>query len=130
LHADELALLFTGARAQPSAQRPIVTQIIEDEGDDLTPGSEEAQPLQQQPPPVSEPAETAPESAELESATPNPPQIHPNLLSAPPPTGLFAIDQLGVDRRLLLNRKRQVKMYRVWMQAKFRKLAEPEASSS
>ncbi|KAJ7790890.1 methyltransferase [Mycena olivaceomarginata] len=130
LHADELALLFTGARAQPSAQRPIVTQIIEDDGDDLTPGSEEVQPIQQQPPPVSEPAETAPESAELESATPNPPQIHPNLLSAPPPAGLFTIDQLGVDRRLLLNRKRQVKMYRVWMQAKFRKLAEPEASSS
>ncbi|KAJ7308584.1 methyltransferase [Mycena albidolilacea] len=127
---DELALLFTGARAQPSAQRPIVTQIIEDEGDDLTPGSEEVQPLQQQPLPVSEPAETAPESAELESATPNPPQIHPNLLSAPSATGLFTIDQLGVDRRLLLNRKRQVKMYRVWMQAKFRKLAEPEGSSS
>lgn len=35
---------------------------------------------------------------------------------------LFSIDQLRVDRRLLLNRKRQLKMYRVWMQAKFRKL--------
>ncbi|KZV88186.1 methyltransferase [Exidia glandulosa HHB12029] len=38
-----------------------------------------------------------------------------------PDTGvpLFAVDKLGVDRRLLVNRKRQLKMYRVWMQGKF-----------
>lgn len=35
---------------------------------------------------------------------------------------LFSTEQLRIDRRLLLNRKRQLKMYRVWMQAKFRKL--------
>ena len=35
---------------------------------------------------------------------------------------LFSIEQLGVDRRLIVNRKRQLKMYRVWMQGKFRKL--------
>jgi hypothetical protein len=29
--------------------------------------------------------------------------------------------QLGVDRRLLVNRKRQLKMYRVWMQGKFQR---------
>lgn len=29
--------------------------------------------------------------------------------------------QLGVDRRLLLNRKRQLKMFRVWMQGRWRK---------
>ncbi|KAI0256007.1 methyltransferase [Lactifluus subvellereus] len=34
---------------------------------------------------------------------------------------LFTIEQLGVDRRLLVNRKRQLKMYRVWMQGKFRR---------
>ncbi|KAL5633338.1 hypothetical protein ACGC1H_003738 [Rhizoctonia solani] len=34
---------------------------------------------------------------------------------------LFSITQLGVDRRLLVNRKRQLQMYRVWMQGKFRK---------
>jgi len=33
----------------------------------------------------------------------------------------FEIEQIGVDRRLLVNRKRQLKMYRVWMQAKFSK---------
>ena len=38
------------------------------------------------------------------------------------PHPLFTIEQLGVDRRMLVNRKRQLKMYRVWMQGKFRKL--------
>ncbi|KAJ1306679.1 hypothetical protein OPQ81_007672 [Rhizoctonia solani] len=37
------------------------------------------------------------------------------------PHPLFSITQLGVDRRLLVNRKRQLQMYRVWMQGKFRK---------
>ncbi|KAJ7580195.1 S-adenosyl-L-methionine-dependent methyltransferase [Mycena floridula] len=35
----------------------------------------------------------------------------------------FVTEQLGVDRRLIVNRKRQLKMYRVWMQGKFRKPA-------
>ncbi|KAF7357055.1 Methyltransferase-like protein [Mycena venus] len=112
---DELALLFTGARAEPSNQRPIVTQIVEDESEDggttsSIPGSEEI------------PAPTF-------VANPQPPQIHPSLLSSPPPA-LFATEQLGVDRRLLLNRKRQVKMYRVWMQAKFRKLDVPGTNTT
>jgi hypothetical protein len=39
-----------------------------------------------------------------------------------PPHPLFRTEQLGVDRRLIVNRKRQLKMYRVWIQGKFRKL--------
>ncbi|KAI4525774.1 methyltransferase [Schizophyllum commune Loenen D] len=35
---------------------------------------------------------------------------------------MFDVEQLGVDRRLIVNRKRKLKMYRVWMQGKFRKL--------
>lgn len=60
---------------------------------------------------------------------------HPILLSpltnAPPdcpPHPLFATEQLGVDRRLLVNRKRQLKMYRVWMQGKFRKLPSTDTT--
>ncbi|KAI0079116.1 methyltransferase [Panus rudis PR-1116 ss-1] len=61
------------------------------------------------------------------SKGPDESRVHPNLRpllqksSPQPPHPLFTIDQLGVDRRLIVNRKRQLKMYRVWMQAKFRK---------
>ncbi|KAH7909696.1 S-adenosyl-L-methionine-dependent methyltransferase, partial [Hygrophoropsis aurantiaca] len=50
---------------------------------------------------------------------------HPNLLRSSGRSvshPLFTIEQLGIDRRLLVNRKRQLKMYRVWMQGKFKKL--------
>jgi len=51
--------------------------------------------------------------------------VHHNLLhplAHCPVHPLFEIERLGVDRRLLVNRKRQLKMYRVWMQGNFRKL--------
>lgn len=35
--------------------------------------------------------------------------------------GIFEILSLGVDRRLLVNRQRKLKMYRCWMQGRFRK---------
>ena len=35
--------------------------------------------------------------------------------------GLFEILNLGVDRRLIVNRNRKLKMYRCWMQGHFRK---------
>lgn len=34
---------------------------------------------------------------------------------------LFEIEDLGVDRRLLVNRAKKLKMYRCWMQGRFRK---------
>jgi tRNAThr (cytosine32-N3)-methyltransferase len=34
---------------------------------------------------------------------------------------LFEIEQLGVDRRLIVNRARKLKMYRCWLQGRFRK---------
>lgn len=65
--------------------------------------------------------------ADASAAPPAAAAPHPILQTPLPlPAGLahplFATEQLGVDRRLLVNRKRQIKMYRVWMQAKFRKV--------
>lgn len=37
----------------------------------------------------------------------------------------FEIVDLGVDRRLLVNRAKQLKMYRCWMQGRFRKQEGP-----
>ncbi|KAI1138978.1 methyltransferase [Hypoxylon sp. FL0543] len=34
---------------------------------------------------------------------------------------LFEIEELGVDRRMLVNRARRLKMYRCWLQGRFRK---------
>ncbi|KAG7002217.1 tRNA(thr) (cytosine(32)-N(3))-methyltransferase [Physcia stellaris] len=42
----------------------------------------------------------------------------------------FEIVSLGVDRRLLINRQRQLKMYRCWMQGRFRKPSLPLSSHS
>ena len=38
-----------------------------------------------------------------------------------PASPLFDIEDLGVDRRLLVNRAQKIKMYRCWMQGRFRK---------
>lgn len=40
----------------------------------------------------------------------------------------FAIEQLVVDRRLLVNRQNLKKMYRVWFQGRFRKPEEGEVA--
>jgi tRNAThr (cytosine32-N3)-methyltransferase len=39
----------------------------------------------------------------------------------------FEVTNLGTDRRMLVNRQRRLKMYRCWMQGRFRK---PEATSN
>lgn len=84
------------------------------------------------PPPSPSPSPSHPLSNPKAVPLSNP---HPILLSpltnAPPdcpPHPLFATEQLGVDRRLLVNRKRQLKMYRVWMQGKFRKLSSTDTT--
>lgn len=43
-------------------------------------------------------------------------------LQTPRPT--FQVAHIGVDRRMLVNRQRRLKMYRCWMQAVFRKAGE------
>ncbi|KII86066.1 hypothetical protein PLICRDRAFT_165735 [Plicaturopsis crispa FD-325 SS-3] len=98
---DELSLLFTGSVVPSTQKTTDETEVLQETEKDLTATHEE----------------TAHHRSGLSP--------HPNLL-APlagcPPQPLFSIEQLGVDRRLLVNRKRQLKMYRVWMQGKFRRL--------
>ncbi|KAI0201304.1 methyltransferase [Astrocystis sublimbata] len=53
-----------------------------------------------------------------ESATPDIPQQPP---AAKTGSQLFDIEDLGVDRRMLVNRAKKIKMYRCWMQGRFRK---------
>lgn len=40
---------------------------------------------------------------------------------SPTPKSTFEIVSLGVDRRMLVNRQKQLKMYRCWMQGQFKK---------
>ncbi|TFK48441.1 methyltransferase [Heliocybe sulcata] len=132
---DELALLFTGSRA--SGVNTKETTQVEKDADalpkdvstmDLT--STPSVSASEEPGNLSS-TEKATDSPAIDpSARANlpPPIIHPSLLSFPlqlptcSPHPLFSAEQLGVDRRLLVNRKRQLKMYRVWMQGKFKKL--------
>ncbi|KZP08357.1 methyltransferase [Athelia psychrophila] len=131
---DELALLFTGSIV-PSAQEIFETTKVTEDADvdaDANPASSPTTLVAT----TSTSEATPPENlnigdlnigiSDVPHLLPSPSSIHPNL-SAPltdcPPHPLFAIEKLGVDRRLIVNRKRQLKMYRVWMQGKFVKLA-------
>jgi len=112
---DELALLFTGSSA-PTAQIQVhtheSTEADEESGDNgAGDGAEAEDDGANAPTPSLDPL---PSADPIQSSLRDPTALG---LSHP----LFAIEQLGVDRRLLVNRKRQLKMYRVWMQGKFRR---------
>ncbi|KAI0675598.1 methyltransferase [Trametes maxima] len=133
---DELALLFTGSLAPAASRETSAVQLVEETDDpsesDL---SERSTPLT---PAGASQGGTTPTLAEVaqslsalsvDTSQPTPARkadaIHPVLAeshSSKAVHPLFSIEQLGVDRRLIVNRKRQLKMYRVWMQGKFRKL--------
>ena len=136
---DELALLFTGALAPAASKTEAPIRIVEeaDENGDsepqpsstpLSPSEvpDEAQSGSVTPLPTDLGASLSPLA--VQDAQPSPPKggfIHPILtqpLEGNAKHPLFSIEQLGVDRRLIVNRKRQLKMYRVWMQGKFKKL--------
>ena len=124
---DELALLFTGSPAPPTARETLesetTTEVNEGNGD----GEEEEEecvvpakddlPASSHIPPSLDPSFTSP--GDPSGHTIHPSLRDPNALELPHP--LFTIVQLGVDRRLIVNRKRQLKMYRVWMQGKFQR---------
>jgi tRNAThr (cytosine32-N3)-methyltransferase len=147
--ADELALLFTGSPAPPTAHEHAQLQqqaqecasesteveADEENGDDederLPDGqlvsSSAAIPIPPNLDSDSSSSAAAPSGPlpSSSSSDPSPHVIHPSLQGGPDVLGLahplFTIMQLGVDRRLLVNRKRQLKMYRVWMQGKFQR---------
>ncbi|PFH50304.1 hypothetical protein AMATHDRAFT_4121 [Amanita thiersii Skay4041] len=127
---DELALIFTGSKVAPTQTITHTQMHAMDEGEDDSLRYEDLSS-----PGSSTPADDTQTQAESQTLTSTPilgltpypnSSIHPNLLSPPTassPYPLFTIEQLGVDRRLIVNRKRRLKMYRVWMQGKFRKNA-------
>jgi len=124
---DELALLFTGSLAPPSVHAQIKqarelapTEVDEENGD----GEDEAEAEAEAEDQAKDERSMAPILPNPDADDPSVHVIHPSLqdtdtLGLPHP--LFAIKQLGIDRRLLVNRKRQLKMYRVWMQGKFQR---------
>ncbi|KAH7890996.1 S-adenosyl-L-methionine-dependent methyltransferase [Phlebopus sp. FC_14] len=127
---DELALMFTGSRSSSSQNITRTTKVTEEDPDG-SPFSPSPTPHTPSTGPVPEgPVSPGPDTPTQAPNTPidaptSQTAIHPNLLvplASCPPHPLFSIEQLGVDRRLLVNRKRQLKMYRVWMQGKFRKI--------
>ncbi|KAG7445115.1 methyltransferase [Guyanagaster necrorhizus] len=105
---DELSLLFTGSRI-PESEHSVKNTVEDDNG--LSVETDVDAPSGTETPATAD----VPEDIKA-------PSIHPSLLSSHPLPPLFATEQLGVDRRLIVNRKRQIKMYRVWMQGKFRRL--------
>lgn len=121
--ADELSLLFTGTK--PAMQQASF----------ITHGEERSKAVESR---LVDPSSSKPSSCValgnphfIETSIPSslssepPADIHPNLLSpldSCPPHPIFVTEHLGIDRRLIVNRKRQLKMYRVWMQGKFRKI--------
>ncbi|KAG2011935.1 actin filament binding protein [Coprinopsis cinerea AmutBmut pab1-1] len=138
---DEISLLFTGSKATAAehAHANSTSYSIENDDDDT---SKEASSPQNGVPAdsaplndesvgqlhVSDSVTSLPETSSNEGippqTTPQSGAIHPNLLSHESVSRhpLFTTAQLGIDRRLLVNRKRQLKMYRVWMQGQFRKV--------
>lgn len=72
-------------------------------------------PSQTPPPPQPDPAPNP--QTPCHSSSPSPSQSHPH--SQEPPR--FEIVSLGADRRLLVNRQKQLQMHRCWLQGRFRK---------
>ncbi|KAI6130187.1 S-adenosyl-L-methionine-dependent methyltransferase [Pisolithus croceorrhizus] len=111
---DELALIFTGTRPTSAQKTCNTVQIAEENGDDSYNGSLT----------LSAHSECHDDRISRDLPPSSGVEIHPILLRPRVPhlpSPPFSIEQLGVDRRLLVNRKRQLKMYRVWVQGKFRK---------
>ena len=117
-------MLFTGSPV-PKSFQTTDHETVEEENEEAGATGAESPLSGAQTPAVSDtPTSPTQHPSPITKATTPAPIIHPSLLNTPSDSShpLFAIEQLGVDRRLIVNRKRQIKMYRVWMQGKFCKL--------
>ncbi|KAJ7777432.1 methyltransferase [Mycena metata] len=114
---DELALLFTGAQTQSSKAEETQESPSPLESAETPPALRPSEDITVSGQSISTAERTSPPTF------PTPGKLHPSLLTSPRPA-LFTAVQLRADRRLLLNRKTQVKMHRVWMQAKFKKRSQ------
>jgi tRNAThr (cytosine32-N3)-methyltransferase len=150
--ADELALLFTGSPAPPTAHAhaqlqqqahdsalestEVEVEVDEENGDDddgCLPDGRLTSAAAAIPPHLD--SDSSSSAAPLPGSSPDPDPfphvIHPSLQGGSDVLGLahplFTIMQLGVDHRMLVNRKRQLKMYRVWMQGKFQRTEADDA---
>lgn len=115
---DELTLIFTGTRASLNQKISKTVEIIDETQE--SPSDSSMSPM----PELEDSEHLQPPASEDRSTSRSEVVIHPNLLkplAVHLPHPLFVVNQLGVDRRLLVNRKRQLKMYRVWMQGSFKK---------
>lgn len=116
MHADELVNIFGGVRqrSSPVEDLPSIDNLTITKTTTTTLDTPVNSPLPASSTEIDDFASTT--TASSSSATP--PEASPAALSIDPlvPESQLDLLQLGVDRRLILNRKRQLKMMRVWLQ--------------
>jgi len=131
---DELALLFSGSLAPSDSYAISAQPVVEELEEDVGASSRDVTPLVEIPPEPTIHRDPLPSSDSGPSPVADKPDsgsksrvLHPSFESqafVDIPHPLFEVDVLAPDRRLLVNRKRQLKMYRIWMQGKFRKTTQ------
>jgi len=152
IYVDELSILFTGAPAPPESyvlkssedcdRSPLIVEDDDDDDEDRSESPTAHIPSHPHAPFIDTDVDTDYSSQSLLVPDPDPitpaptwrltssgsststPPLPPvrTLSTLPNIDPLFKTIQLGTDRRLLINRKRKLKMYRVWVQGNFEKL--------
>ncbi|KDE06680.1 hypothetical protein MVLG_03026 [Microbotryum lychnidis-dioicae p1A1 Lamole] len=112
---DELLAIFGGLKGRETAAT--MTEVKAEEEQEANGGEAKEE----------EPKANGSEAMPSEAMALNPnPIMAPEAIAMRTMDKRFELLQLGVDRRLLLNRKKMIKMYRVWLQGRWRKPLENE----